>query len=202
MPLLNRQAVVRQGAYLPHWTTEDAIYHVVFRLADSLPANVVARFRFEQEILLNSAAWDHLSTAEIDSRLRNLFSDRIESVLDRGSGVCWLARDEIAALTSQALRHFDGLRYALHAWCIMPNHVHVIVQPADGHTLPAILKSWKGFIAHEANRLLSRAGQFWQPEYYDHLIRSEVGLAQTIRYLQANPTGARLVNWPWVWPSP
>ena len=82
----------------------------------------------------------------------------------------------------------------------MPNHVHAVVQPLAGHGLPDIMKSWKGFTAHEANRMLSRSGEFWQPEYYDHLIRSEAGLAQTVRYVQANPNKARLSNWRWVWP--
>lgn len=83
----------------------------------------------------------------------------------------------------------------------MPNHVHVIVRPANGHSLPSILKSWKGYLAHEANRLLSRTGEFWQPEYYDHLIRSERELADTIAYVQRNPANAGLRAWPWVWPA-
>ncbi len=137
---------------------------------------------------------------KIEAQRHALFSERIESVLDRGQGVCWLKREDIAAVMAVALRHFDGLHYILHAWCIVPNHVHAVVQPKSGYALPGILKSWKGFTANEANRLLSRHGEFWQPEYYDHIIRDEAEFAQTRQYVQDNPRRAGFQNWPWVWP--
>lgn len=121
--------------------------------------------------------------------------------LNHGLGACWLARDDVAALAANALRYFDGTRYVLHAWCIMPNHVHVILQPRHEHPLPAIVRSWKIFVAREANRQVSRSGPFWQPEYYDHLIRSERELSKAVQYVQANPAKAGLDNWRWVWPS-
>jgi REP element-mobilizing transposase RayT len=199
-PLFQQHVKMRQGAHLPHWTLEGAIYHVVFRLADSLPADVLARFRAEREALVHAAKLAGASPVDLAARLRALFSQRIESVLDGGLGACWFARHDLAALAADSLRKFDGTRYALHAWCVMPNHVHALVQPQDSHELPDILKSWKGFIARESNRRLSRPGEFWQPEYYDHLIRSEAELAQTVRYIQSNPSQAGLPNWPWVWP--
>jgi REP element-mobilizing transposase RayT len=192
---------VRQGAYLPHWTQDGALYHVVFRLADSLPASIVAQYRAELEALRKAAAEQKMSPDVQSQQLRALFSERVEAALDRGLGACWLARSDIAELTANTLRHFNGKRYDLPAWCVMPNHVHAIVRPANGHSLPSILKSWKGYLAHEANRLLSRTGEFWQPEYYDHLIRSERELADTIAYVQRNPANAGLHAWPWVWPA-
>jgi len=199
-PLLHQHVKVRQGAYLPHWTLEGATYHVVFRLGDSLPADVVARYRIEREALLNAATQAGANPVDLEARLRALFNERIEAVLDHGLGAYWLARDNLAVLAAEVLQHFNGTRYILHAWCIMPNHVHVIVQPQNGHELPAILKSWKGFITREANRKLSRSGEFWQPEYYDHLIRNEAELAQTAHYVKTNPSQAGLSNWRWVWP--
>ena len=200
-PLLHKQAKVRQGAYLPHWTIDGAIYHVVFRLGDALPAKLVEQFRAEQDALLVAAAANQPDSAlDLPMRLRGLYNERIESVLDNGLGACWLGRDEIAELTANALQHFNGSRYTLHAWCVMPNLVHVIVQPMSGHELPAILKSWKGFTAHEANHKLGRSGEFWQPEYYDHLIRGEGDLARSVRYVQDNPRLAGRQNWRWLWP--
>ena len=199
-PLFHQHVKIRQGGYLPHWTLVGAIYHVVFRLGDSLPANVVARYRKEREALLNATTQTGANPVDLEARFRALFSQRIESVLDHGLGACSLARGDLAAFAAETLQRFNGTRYILHAWCVMPNHVHVIVQPQGGHELPAILKSWKGFIASEANRRLSRSGEFWQPEYYDHLIRSEAELDQTVRYVQANPREAGLADWRWVWP--
>ncbi|MBL9218440.1 MAG: transposase [Opitutaceae bacterium] len=199
--LLRQQMKVRHGAYLPHWTRQGATYHVVFRLADSLPAHVVAQFRAEREALRTDAIRAGKTAADVAERLRVLFSERMESVLDQGQGACWLALEPLALGVSEALRHFDGVRYSLHAWCVMPNHVHVVVQPKPGHELPAILKSWKGFTALQANRHLGREGDFWQPEYYDHLIRDGSEMAATIRYIQNNPIKAKLTNWRWFWPD-
>jgi len=194
-------AQVRQGAYLPHWTQDGATYHVVFRLTDSLPVSVVVNYRTEIESLLAASTSTGTVSDELSNRRRIRFGELVESALDQGLGACWLARKEIAELTVESLQHFEGQRYKLSAWCVMPNHVHVVVCPWGGHTLPAILKSWKGYIAHAANRQLRRTGEFWQPEYYDHLIRSERELADTIKYIQRNPTAAGLHDWPWLWPA-
>lgn len=80
----------------------------------------------------------------------------------------------------------------------MPNHVHTIVEPFSGHELPALLHSWKSFTAKAANRLLERTGEFWQVEYYDHLIRDEADYAHAMRNLLENPASAGLADWPWV----
>ena len=77
----------------------------------------------------------------------------------------------IEDLVQDALKHFDGTRYSLLAWCVMPNHVHVVFQPACGHELDTILHSWKSFTAHKAVDMLKVRPPFWQPQYYDHLIR-------------------------------
>ena len=123
----------------------------------------------------------------------------MEAYLDAGHGACWLHQPAIARLVADALGHFDGQRYRLHAWCVMPNHVHLIVEPLSGHELPGLLHSWKSFTAKAANRLLGRTGEFWQEEYYDHLIRDAEDYAHALRYLLENPAQAGLNNWPWVW---
>lgn len=94
---------------------------------------------------------------------------------------------------ANALAHFVGQRYELHAWTIMPNHVHVVVTPLRNHTLSDILQSWKSYTATKANRLLDRAGQsFWQRESYDHLVRDEKELERVCTYTINNPVRAGL----------
>jgi REP element-mobilizing transposase RayT len=164
--------------YLPHFDSAEATQFVTFRLADSLPRAVAERL---------AELPDNL--AETDRRL------------DGGLGACWLREPAIAQLTEDALLHFDGQRYRLLAWCIMPNHVHAVVNPIEGNRLGAILHTWKSFSAKHANRKLERAGSFWHKDYFDRFIRDEGHLARTIEYVENNPAKAGLVSatttWPW-----
>lgn len=109
-----------------------------------------------------------------------------------------LARIDVAEIVATALRHFDGSRYRLLCWCVMPNHVHVVVQPAPSTNLSSVVHSWKSYTAQQINRLLGRQGTLWQREYYDHIVRSEVALGRIMVYVMNNPAKAGLVNWPWV----
>ena len=179
---------IRQGSYLPHWTQSGATYAVTFRLIDSLSKQVLADWEFERRDIVRTAQRQkrELSKAERE-QLDRLYSEKIENYLDAGHGECWLRDERIARVVREALSHFEGERYEVSAWCIMPNHVHVIVRPKGGYTLPQILHTWKSFTAKEANRLLNRQGPFWQPESYDHLIRDEEDFRNQIRYALENP---------------
>jgi REP element-mobilizing transposase RayT len=110
-----------------------------------------------------------------------------------------LQNSTIAEEVANALRYFDGNRYQLFAWCVMPNHVHVVARLFPGNTLATVLHSWKSFSAKHANRILGMPGVFWQREYYDHLIRNEGELERSIRYVSENPVKAQLKDWKWVW---
>jgi menaquinone-specific isochorismate synthase len=188
--------VVREGAYLPHWTRERCTYFVTFRLEDCLPASVVEAWRVERwHIVALAEQMGRELTYMEQARLRELFGERIEKWLDMGSGECHMNDPRVADLVRDALLHFDGTRYDLHAWCVMPNHVHVVVQPATGRELAGILHAWKSFTSKEANKILGRKGIFWQPEYYDHLVRDWEDLARVIAYTLANPGKAGLVGW-------
>jgi REP element-mobilizing transposase RayT len=115
----------------------------------------------------------------------------------------------VAELVTKSIHHFDEQRYSLAAWCVMPNHVHVVFQPFAGATttagtavphadVPAILHAWKSFSAKQANKLLHRSGDFWQAEYYDHLIRNHSDFCHAVRYVLVNPIKAGLKSWKWV----
>jgi len=196
---LTDQIIQRQGHNLPHWTKHGATYAVTFRLADSLPPHVLDAWRQEREDMVQRAQEQGRPlTAHEERELYRLHSTRIEAFLDCGQGACHLAKPQIAALVQEALQHFDGQRHDLIAWCIMPNHVHVIVRPFEGYDLADILHSWKSFTARQANRLLGVTGAFWQEEYYDHLIRDEEDFNRHLSYLLQNPETARLKAWPWV----
>ncbi len=189
----------RQGHNLPHWTKRGATYAIAFRLTDSLPPEVLHMWKQEREgIILRAKEQNRPLTSHEERELDRLYATRIEAFLDSGQGACHLAKPEIASLVQEALRHFRGQRYDLIAWCIMPNHVHVIVRPLEGYDLPGILHSWKSFTAKQANELLGAAGSFWQDEYYDHLIRDEEDFNHHLTYVLQNPEEAGLKTWPWV----
>src|SRR5437867_2764632 len=125
----------RRGAYLPHWTRDIAWYAVTFRLWDSLPQHVIESWLFERKNIVKTAQQMKrpLGVHE-ERRLAHLYSERVERYLDAGYGSSYMNDDRVAELVAKALHHFDGRRYSLAAWCVMPNHVHVIVQPFGGMT--------------------------------------------------------------------
>ncbi len=106
--------------------------------------------------------------------------------------------DRIAKVVADALRCFDAIRYRLVAWCVMPNHVHVVLERSGGNELPEILHSWKSYTAKQINKILGADGQLWETEYYDHLIRDEKDLQAQIEYIVDNPRRAGLKDWKWV----
>jgi REP element-mobilizing transposase RayT len=125
----------------------------------------------------------------------------IHERLDAGAGACWLGRADIAALVQDALLHFDGIRYRLLAWCLMPNHVHAIIEIVDTHSVGDTVRVWKSFTARRANEILGRSGSFWHPDYFDRYMRNEGHLERTIAYVENNPVNAGLAaftdGWPW-----
>lgn len=192
------ELLIRQGAYLPHWTRDGAVYAITFRLADSLPRNVLDSWRTERDgIVVNARQQGRPLKWEEVSRLEELHSEKVEKYLDAGHGACWLRDARIAPLVQGALKHFDNERYRLLAWSVMPNHVHAVIQASPGQKLPAILHSWKSHTAHAANKILDRTGEFWQAEYYDHLIRDEEELLHAVKCTWENPQAAGLSDWMW-----
>ena len=194
------------ASFLPHWKLEGGIYAVTFRLADSLPDSVVQACHQKKRILLEKLASYAQSASSrsaleqmiaLRSELANLQTTEIDPELDCGHGTCLFKDSSLANLVANALRHFDGLRYVLLAWCVMPNHVHAVLRPASGEELEAILHSWKSFTAHEINKHLGSSGVVWQKESYDHLIRDGEDLRNQVTYVLDNPR--KLAHdWKWV----
>ena len=163
---------------LPHWIPGDAAVFVTWRLAGSR---------------LSGAEGPAGAPASVP------FSPR-EERLDYGP--FWLQDCRIAGIIVDALRYGESIRrfYHLHAWVIMPNHVHVILQPRIA--MSSIMRWLKGRTARLANRVLEQTGKaFWQDESFDHWIRSPEELGNLIDYVENNPVKAGLAGaaceWPW-----
>jgi REP element-mobilizing transposase RayT len=152
--------------------TGRATYFITFRTADSLPAAAAEKLKTELRLLERKTQWHEL-TPEEQVRLARLKSEAYERVFDRCYGACVLKRDECAEVVANALQHYAEAQYRLWAWCVMPNHVHAVVQPFQGIELPGILHGWKSVSSRRIGKLLGARGVFWQAEYYDHLVRDE-----------------------------
>jgi putative transposase len=193
---------IHSRGYLPHVKREGASYFVTFRLADSLPREVLLRFEREHAQALREMSQNakQEETEEINRELRR----KIERFLDQGHGECLLRRSEIADLATEALLHYDGQQYLLDEWVVMPNHIHVVLWPKPNFTLSEILKGRKRQIARQANLVLGRTGEtFWQRESYDHWIRNDEEKSGIRRYIRMNPVKACLCKAPeeWKWSS-
>ena len=184
---------------LPHWLPHDECLFITFRLADSLPPTVLARLQLDWKQALNDP------DPKASYGRRKQYFGRFDQLLAAaGSGPLWLQRPDIAALVGQSLRHFDGRAYRLICYCLIPNHVHLLVYLPPGFPpLTATLQRLKGYTALQANKLLGRTGQFWQRESYDHLIRSAQELQSVVAYIAENPVKAGLVadwqQWPYMY---
>jgi REP element-mobilizing transposase RayT len=171
----------RSRGELPHLHKPGGFYFVTFRLADALLRKAPKGATADSE---------NVDPAEL--------MKHYDPPLTLGR--CWLGRPDVAKLVQDAILCFEGVRYRLIAWCLMPNHVHAVLVPLGGHALDSILHSWKSFTAKQANKLLGRDGAFWERESFDHLIRSAAGLGRFGSYTEENPVVGGLCNRPEDWP--
>jgi len=174
-----------QRGYLPHYDAPNVTKFVTLRLHNSMPAS-------------RRSEWEALLHLEDDRERRK----QLEAYLDRGIGECWPRQSAIAELAENAIRFFDGKRYQLQAWVIMPNHIHLLVDVWQT-PLTQLIKSWKQFIGREANKVLKREGTFWERDYWDTLMEDEDQRKKAVHYIETNPVKARLVREPteWQWSS-
>ena len=182
--------IVQTRRRLHHWEQHDATYFITFRLADAIPQKLLRQWKEELETWrkFHPEPWDASTKYEYQTR----FQDALEEWLDQGHGECILRQPQIAATIANSLRHFDGDRYALDSFVVMPNHVHVLVRPHDGSSVSEILHSWKSFSAKEINKLQGRSGTVWQDENYDRMVRDFAELERYRGYIKRNPEAAKL----------
>ena len=182
-----------ERGYLPHRDEPGLTQFVTFHLADGFPESL-------------HSEWEHFSKIEDDHERRS----ELEAYLDKGRGECHLRNPKIAELVEDNFRQFSGkysgsqsrapARYELRAWCIMPNHVHVLFKVG---TVPMseIVGAWKKHTGRLANKLLGKWGAFWAEDYFDVFTRDAEHERQTVRYIENNPAKAKLVlntkEWPW-----
>lgn len=185
---------------MPNWHCRGKFPHreykplqfITYRLYDSVPQKLIDAWKEELKVTE--------MTMSNDPRVE-LLRNRIDKYEDVGYGQCFLKDSRIASIVQENLFHFNGIRYNVLRWCIMPNHVHVLIEVLDGWTLSTIMHGWRSYTAHQANKILERTGNLWMEEYFDRYIRDEKHLETVINYIDNNPVKAGLVDeapkWPW-----
>ena len=151
---------------LPHWRQMGVAYFITFRLADSVPQPLVRQWRHERAVWLHwhPPPWHTDEQREYEKR----FPERMQEWLDAGMGACHMRRSDVRAQVELCLLQFDGKRYDIDAFVLMPNHVHAVIKPAVGYDLSTLLQS------------------------YDHIVRDMKELAAFRNYIAGNPTKAGL----------
>ena len=196
---------------LPHYQPSGATFFVTYRLAGSLPVVVIDRLNqeFQQQCqALQRNAKPGISTTEAIYTLRKKYFAKFDACLHRNPNEpYWLSDERVAAIVADSL-HFLAQRYFdLWAFCIMPNHVHILIQLfPSAPRLYQVMQKHKRFTAQTGNTVLQRNGQFWARESYDHLVRGNGESERIVAYILNNPVKAGLVEdwqaWQWSYLHP
>ena len=178
---------------LPH-LEQQKVQVLTFRLYDSVPSNIIK----EWKILLSQKKGIDGNLSQI-----NRLKKQIDQYEDAGHGKCFLQDSKIAKIMEDTLFYNEGKKYNLIRWCIMPNHVHVLMEVFDNVTISSIMYQWKSYTAHQANAVLKRDGIFWMQEYHDRFVRDIDDFCNVVNYIDNNPVKAGLAQAPsdWRWSS-
>lgn len=176
----------------PHRDVPSVYQFITFRLADSLPQHLLKGLLKEAELM--------------PAEQREGYKRRsIERWLDSGLGCCALKRPEMAEVVRDSFFYHHGGRYNLIAWCIMPNHVHVLIEPL--YSLSRIVQTWKSVtsrwvLLHNYRLELGVPGRsLWMRDYWDRFIRDEEHFNTAVHYIHQNLVKAGLCDtaeqWRW-----
>ena len=187
---------------LPHWAQDGAVVFITWRTHDSMPKAVIEAWLSERNAWLAGRGIDPASRdwkrrvqllAPVDMlQFHAHFTTRWHDELDACHGACVLRQAELAQLVAASLRHFDGDRYELLDFVIMPNHVHLLAVFPDKAAMLAQCESWKHYSAGQINRRIGAKGRFWQQDAFDHLVRHEAQFRRLQNYIAENPIKAGL----------
>ncbi|QQL44810.1 transposase [Sulfuriroseicoccus oceanibius] len=181
-----------EAGKLPHWQQDDVMQFVTFRLADSIPQSLLRSIKRERDewVAHHPQPWSQAESSEYFE----LFHQKLDGVLDQGLGECCLRDPKVRAILEDVFMRGHGVVAALHAWVIMPNHVHLVFSPHE--QIGTVIKAWKGASSHRIGR-----GAIWQKNYFDRMIRDRAHFQRVVRYIRRNPRGLELSQYS-LWEGP
>jgi len=185
----------------PHWSQAGAVVFVTFRTYDSIPKEVLNRWDREKNdwmIRHGHSAEKHWSkilptlSDQQRAKFQKQFQRSREDFLDTCHGRCLLRRGELAKIVADSLLHFDGQRYRMGDFVVMPNHVHLLAAFLSSEEMRKQFDSWMHYTAFRIHQQIDEKGHFWQYEPFDHLVRSAEQYEYLRGYIADNPTKAKL----------
>ena len=192
--------------YLPHIQPEDALLFVTYCLDFKYPEHFYQRLRrrkyfFEKSIKNLPEKEKQMKSYEFNNKQFYFFDN---FVIKHKKSPSWLSDSMIAEIVKNSLFFRHEKEYRLICYCIMPNHVHILIKPllekkGKPYSITRIMKNHKSFTAVEANKILKRSGRFWLSGFYDHCVRNQREFFNIIRYILNNPVKAGLVKKYWDW---
>jgi len=185
----------------PHWSQSGAVVFITFRTRDSIPREVVRRWEQEKREWLRrhgiaSAAHWSVVVPTLPEKDRQAFTTTFnrarEVFLDSCHGRCLLKRPELSRIVADSLLHFDGQRYRMGDFVVMPNHVHLLAAFPSADSMKMQCDSWLHYTAFRINQAIGAEGEFWQEEPFDHLVRNPKQYEYLRVYIADNPRKAGL----------
>jgi putative transposase len=186
----------------PHWSQPGVVCFITIRTHDSFAKETLQRFHADRRHWLRRHGinpdlkdWrEKLKEIgrEPQKEFYKTFSIRWHDTLDRGEGLCVLEDPRASEIVAQSFLKFDGDRYEVTDFVVMPNHAHILVAFRDEDMMLAQCESWKRYTGREINKLRGASGRFWQQDGFDHLVRSLEQFEHFQRYIANNPIKAHL----------
>jgi type I restriction enzyme R subunit len=186
---------------LPHLEQRGVCYFVTFMAKDAMPKAAKEAWQRRKRVwLYEHGLSPDLTREEILDALPpekrrsfdRMLSSAYQKALDGGSGECLLQKPDLRRHVVGALEYHSGRTCQLSDYVVMPNHVHLLLQPFPEHSLREILRSIRKYSAGNIHKDLGRHGSFWAREPFDHMVRSRRYFERYRRYIRANPKRARL----------
>ena len=178
---------------LPHWRQEGCTCFVTIHARDSLP------YAAQRSLMQKREDWLERNGATMDSdsaeKLNSYLMQETERILDQGHGTCLLDQATFRTLIHGALTFFHQpkqKRIDLNAFVIMPNHVHILVRPLEGHKLESWTKSIKQYFSTRLGDARPEGGSYWFEESHDRIVRDNDHLLRAFKYIERNPAKANI----------
>jgi REP element-mobilizing transposase RayT len=181
---------------LPHIQLSDCVLFVTWHLAFSIKEEV--KDKLTKSILINKYDNTNIKKCATNTNLDQFYD--YDSVLDAKQDIrINISLPPHSDIVKQALLYYNGNKYELYAFCIMPNHVHAVMKPLlkgieTYYTISEIMHGIKSYTSHKINKLSKTSGKVWQAESFDHVVRDETELREILNYVINNPVKAGFVD--------
>lgn len=190
---------------LPHWQPAEEFFFITYRLAGSLPIEVINSLK--ENYTYQKSLPDNQSL-EKREELRQEYFEAFENELEKNlNEPHWLKNERVAKIVMDSLLFNNNKHYILWCACIMSNHAHILLLTIKGSPLlNVILQNHKKFTAVQGNKVLGRSGPFWAEESFDTIIRNNAHFFRAVNYCIQNPVKAGIVekwsDWKWTYIHP